>query len=186
MTSVTLKARRLAAANSKWKVYLDHLVDDRGNEVLDYLTLGPCHPRTDHVTGVAVLPILDDQFLLIRSYRHARGTDLWEVPRGFMDAGETAAGAALRELTEETGLHCALIDLVPLGHYAPEPSTIAARGALFAATRCTGTPRQATDELGLGHPERVSRSRMDELIVSGDIEDAGTLIVYYRYSALRR
>ncbi len=51
MTDVTVKGRRLAAANSKWKVYFDHIVDRRGNEVLDYLVLDPCVPRADHVAG---------------------------------------------------------------------------------------------------------------------------------------
>jgi ADP-ribose pyrophosphatase len=184
MSSVTLKGRRIAAANTKWKVHLDHLVDERGNEVEDYLSLAPSESRPNQVTGVAVLPVLDDGFLLIRSYRHALGTELWEVPRGFCDTGETAAQAALRELTEETGLVCAPADLVMLGHYAPEASTIGGRGALFAATRCVGPPRQATDELGLGRLEFVTRPRMEALIATGEIEDAGTLIVYYRFRAL--
>ena len=56
------------------------------------------------VTGVDVLPVLGDKLLLLRVYRHPIARELWEVPRGFIDANETAADAALRELTEETGL----------------------------------------------------------------------------------
>ena len=36
---VVLKERRLAAQNSRWRVYYDHLVDDGGNEVKDYLVV---------------------------------------------------------------------------------------------------------------------------------------------------
>ena len=103
------------------------------------------------------------------------------MPRGFIDKDETPADAALRELREETGLCCALPDLVPLGFYAPEPSTLAARGAVFAATRCEGIPRPPTDEIGLEAIEVVSREEMEGLIFNGGIEDAGTLIAYFRF-----
>jgi ADP-ribose pyrophosphatase len=183
MSRVTVTDRRLAAANSKWKVYLEAVGDARGNAVPDYLVIEGLHPRADQVTGVAVLPVVADGFVLVRCYRHALRREMWEVPRGFLDAGETFAAAALRELAEETGLTCAPEDLLPLGHYAPEPSTFAARGALFAARRCVGAPRPAADEMGLEETCVIARARMAEMVANGEIEEAGTLIAYYRYCA---
>lgn len=185
MTGVVLKHRRLTAANSRWQVYYDHIADAQGNEVRDYLVVEGYNPRADRVTGVAVLPILGSAILLIRAYRHPLGRELWEVPRGFIDAQETPTEAALRELAEEAGLCCAPADLVPLGHYAPEPGTMAACGALFAALRCTGTPRRAMDELGLGSFALKSFDEVAALVAAGDIVDAGTLIVYYRFRELQ-
>jgi ADP-ribose pyrophosphatase len=183
---VSLKNRRLAAENSKWRVYLDHIADAGGNEVSDYLVVAGRHPSPGNVTGVAVLPVVDGNFLLLRSYRHALGREIWELPRGFIDEDETPTAAALRELGEETNLRCAPEDLVPLGYYAPEPATMAARGALFAARRCEGTPKRAVDEVGLGQLHIFKPAAMADLIASGEIEDAGTLIAYYRYSAMAR
>lgn len=186
MTGVVLKKRRPAAQNSRWRVYYDHLVDDKGNEVEDYLVIEGQRPRADRVTGVDVLPVLDDKLLLIRVYRHPLGRELWEVPRGFIDEGETAAEAALRELTEETGLNCAPRDLVALGTYAPEPGAMAAYGALFAAMRCAGTPRRPDDELGLGVFALFDRKEIAELIAAGEIAHSGTLLLYYRFCELQR
>jgi 8-oxo-dGTP pyrophosphatase MutT (NUDIX family) len=186
LTNIVVKSRRLAAANSHWRVYYDHLVDDRGNEVSDYLSVeGDC-PRADRVAGVEVLPVLGDKLLLLRVYRHPLGRDLWEVPRGFIDANETAADAALRELYEETGLHCAPGDLLALGMYAPEPSTMAVFGAQFAATRCQGTPRRPNDEIGIGAFALLDPKQVAELIVAGEIAHSGTLLLYYRYCELQR
>ena len=101
----------------------------------------------------------------------------------FIDPGENATAAALRELTEETGLRCAPDNLISLGLYTPEPGTMAVRAALFAATHCEGFARQADNELGLESIHLITRAKMAELITNGEIEDAGTLIAYYRYCA---
>ena len=43
------------------------------------------------------------QILLEKQYRHAAGGDLWELPAGKIDGGESALAAGKRELLEETG-----------------------------------------------------------------------------------
>ena len=133
MTHYTTRTRTLAAANSKWRVFLDDLTDGRGNEVPDYMVIDAQESKPDRITGVVVLPLTDAGFVVLRCYRHALGRELREVPRGFIDKDETPSDAALRELREETGLCCAPSDLIPLGFYAPEPGTFAARGAVFAS-----------------------------------------------------
>ena len=185
VAGITLKQRRLAVANSKWQIFLDHIVDEHGNEVADYLVVESPHAAANRVAGIALLAEVEGRVILLRSYRHALGTTIWDLPRGFIDAGETPESAALRELTEETGLRCAPENLLPLGRYAPDPGTMAARAALFAATHCEGTVRQARDELGLESLHLMTPEKMGELIVGGEIEDAGTLIAYYRYCALQ-
>lgn len=183
---IDVKNRRLVAQNSKWKVYFDHLSDGHGNEVPDYMVIEGRHALAKQVTGIAVLPVFEDRFVLIRSYRHALRSELWEVPRGFVDAGESAPEAALRELTEETGLSCEPANLDPLGFYAPEASTMAARGALFAATECRGVLRVPNDEMGLIDIRSFSGEELTNHAATGEIEDAGTLIAYYRFLSLLR
>jgi ADP-ribose pyrophosphatase len=60
-----------------------------------------------HQGSVVVLVVDDDaresRVLLARQYRHAAGKNLWELPAGRIDEGETELEAAKRELLEETG-----------------------------------------------------------------------------------
>ncbi|MBV9556520.1 MAG: NUDIX hydrolase [Pseudolabrys sp.] len=180
---MTVKSRRLAVSNGRWDIYLDHVIDGQGNEVPDFVVVQSPAAAPGDVAGVAVLPITGGRYVLMRSYRHALGATLWDLPHGFIDAGETAEQAALRELTEETGLTCAPENLISLGTFAPDAGTMRARAALFAATHCEGQLRKANDELGLESLHLIDSATIDQLVANGEIEDAGTLIAYYRYRA---
>lgn len=57
-----------------------------------------------HPPSVVILAIEDDgRVVLIRQYRPALGRDLWEVPAGSIDEGESLEAAAARECEEEIG-----------------------------------------------------------------------------------
>ncbi len=61
-----------------------------------------------------------DSVLLIRRGAPPREGQ-WSIPGGRIEAGETAAAAALRELREETGVEAELLGLVDVVDYiAPE------------------------------------------------------------------
>jgi ADP-ribose pyrophosphatase len=86
----------------------------RTGEAHDYF-----HIRaTDWVNVVAVTP--EDKLVLVRQERHGTESFTLELPGGMVDAGETPAEAALRELREETGYSGTLAE--PLGFVHPNPA----------------------------------------------------------------
>jgi 8-oxo-dGTP diphosphatase len=56
--------------------------------------------------------VVEDGRLLLISRGRAPGAGLWSVPGGRVEAGETLAGAVVRELAEETGVAGFCEDLV--------------------------------------------------------------------------
>jgi ADP-ribose pyrophosphatase len=183
---VHLKRRRLACRNTRFDIFFDHVADQRGAEVENYLVVTPHSLRPDGLAGITVLPVLEDGIVLLESYRHAIGATTLEAARGFIDAGETPAQAAVRELEEEAGLICAPDRLVALGFCAPEAGMIQARVALFAALDCRpAAGARDPEEIGLGHRVHFPFDRLQALRRAMVLEDVTTVIALERYLMLR-
>ena len=73
-----------------------------------------------HPPSVVLIPMTDaGHVILVRQYRHSVRRDLWELPAGSLDPGESADAAAKRECEEEIGLVPHRVDT--LGSLYPTP-----------------------------------------------------------------
>lgn len=173
-------ARRTALENRVWRVDLDHFVDANGAEVRDYLVISARGHAAGTAGGVAVLPVLPDgRIVLLRNWRPAVEAWSWEVPKGFVEPGESAADAARRELVEETGLAGALESL---GSIWSEPAALATHADLFIANGCVPAPGREPQsaELGLGRPQTMTADEARALAASGAMRDAVSLLLLAR------
>jgi ADP-ribose pyrophosphatase YjhB (NUDIX family) len=64
--------------------------------------------------GVAGVVISDDGRWLVVKKRYGGLKGNWSLPAGFVDEGETADQAVLREVKEETGVECTITGLLGL------------------------------------------------------------------------
>lgn len=179
-----MHGRRRVCENSKNEVFFDHIEWVGGETVQDYMVVAPKVKDNDLVTGVSVLPVMQGKFGLIRVYRHPLRDYVWEVPRGFVDEGESALTSALRELDEETGLTCNAEDMRSMGMIAPEAGTMAARIRLFAALNCVQGRPFVAEEFGHQELRFFDASEMASMAANSEIQDPGTLVAYFRLLAL--
>lgn len=127
----------------------------------------------EHPGATAIVPFIDtDHILMLRQYRHAIKTSLWEIPAGTLDPQEAELACAQRELTEETGYRAT--GWQKLGEIVPVPGYSNERIHMYLATELT------KDEQNLDEDEiiEVHQFAFDEAIAMirrGEIQDAKTI-----------
>jgi len=182
MTDVyTVRERKTVCETKLFSVFTDELVDVVDDVIApDYLVVAPKHRTQEGITGIVVVPFVGDKVGLVRVFRHAVAQSGWEVPRGFVDQGETTEAAALRELEEEAGLSCNHENLLAMGCIAPDPGILDARIRCFAAMDCTLSGKEREEEFGHREFRLFARLEIEQLIRDGDIQDSVSLAAYYR------
>ena len=130
-----------------------------------------------HPGASAVVPFLSDpagedpQIMLLRQYRYAAGTFLYEIPAGRLDPGEDPADCARRELIEETG--CTAERVEHLFTFFTTPGFTDERIHVFMAVGLkNGVTAHEKDEFI--EIETMPLSRALELIQRGEIRDGKT------------
>jgi ADP-ribose pyrophosphatase len=132
-----------------------------------------------HPGASAVVPFLSDpsgedpQVLLIRQYRYAAESYLYEIPAGRLNAEENPRDCALRELKEETG--CSAERMDELFTMYTTPGFTDEKIHLFMATGLTfGETKHEADEFLELQPMPLSRAL--QMIEAGEIQDSKTAL----------
>ncbi|MBW2145808.1 MAG: NUDIX hydrolase [Deltaproteobacteria bacterium] len=110
----------------------------------------------------------DGRFVLIRQYRHAAGSVLWEAPAGKLLPGEEPDAGAKRELQEETGYRAEQWQRLFAGYIAPGIST--EWMSFFLARRLTrGSSHPDVDECI--QVQEVPMDNVRDMLNRGEIRD---------------
>ena len=178
---IALLSRTVVFENTVFSVFADHIADNSGHQVERYLSVLPKCLVDDTIAGVAVIPVANEKIGLIRIFRHPVGRWSWEAVKGHVDPDEEVLAAAVRELREEAGFSVLPEALLDLGFTAPEAGVIKARTRLFAVDVNQSAAAVVEGELGHGEMVFYSRGELEGLIADGEIEDASTLVLLFKY-----
>ncbi len=125
-----------------------------------------------HPGAVCVIPVTDDgQIIFVNQFRYALDRVTLEVPAGKLEKGEDPMEAALRELSEETGITAGRIE--PLGALYTSPALIDEIIYMYIATDLS-QGEQHLDEDEFVNAVKIPLAEAVDMVMNGKILDAKT------------
>ena len=127
-----------------------------------------------HFGSAVIVPVFDDgTVVLVKLYRHPAVRYLLEAPAGTLADRERPEVGAARELQEELGLVAERLE--KLSEFFVSPGFLAEKMWVYLATGLT-EGKQFLDEDEILEIVRLPISEALEMITSGEIQDAKTII----------
>jgi ADP-ribose pyrophosphatase len=128
--------------------------------------------------GSAVMLAVDDEdrVLLVKQFRLPAERELWELPAGRLDPGETAEEAGKRELREETGYSAA--QWTSLATFWASPGYVDEKMTIFLARQLNEGEKEPMEDERI-EIAWVGQEELGQMIRRGEILDAKTLVGYF-------
>jgi ADP-ribose pyrophosphatase len=167
---------KLTSSKEVYSCRLFRVTEDEASDGTGY----EIHRSIVRHRGSAVMMAVDerDRILLVRQYRLPAQSNMWEIPAGSKDPGESGLVTAKRELKEETGYTADNWRL--LVSFYPSPGFVEEKMELYLATGLTaGEPTPMDDERI--EARWFTPDEIDRMILVGEIEDGKTLIGYLHW-----
>lgn len=130
-----------------------------------------------HPGAVAVVPLIDDEIILVSQYRSALDAFLLEIPAGLRDVeDEPPIETAQRELIEEIGMRAGT--LTPLAAVHNSAGFCDEQIHIFIGTELVEVEREMTDSPEEHAMEilRIPLTEAHDMITAGQLTDAKTII----------
>ena len=130
-----------------------------------------------HPGAVAVVPVIEDDIILVRQYRSALDAFLLEIPAGLRDVeGEPPVETAQRELIEEIGMQAGTLS--PLAVVHNSAGFCDEQIHIFIGTDLVEVERQVTSSPEEQQMEilRMPLAEAYAMIATGELTDAKTII----------
>ena len=117
--------------------------------------------------SVCIIPVIEDQVVVIEQYRYTLDKWLLEFPAGAVDDGESSEEAAKRELKEETGYISE--KLIYLGEYYMNQGISSAKCDLFFA-KCIDKKEECREKTEFIKTKLIPINQFQELIFSNQFK----------------
>jgi len=180
LPSPRVLSKSFSCGNGLLSVFKCEVLSYDSSVISDYMIVSSKLPRESIITGVIVAAVVDKKIPLINVFRYPLNEWVWELPRGFIDAGELSVDAAVRELEEETGIVSRKENFVDLGVVAPEGGVLAAKNHIFATKKCIQNEKPSQPDDGHGEIKYFEVDELFEMIHDQRIVDSNTLVALYR------
>ncbi|MCR4405134.1 MAG: NUDIX hydrolase [Candidatus Acetothermia bacterium] len=137
---------------------------------------GQIHERevVRHPGAVAIVSLLGERVLLVRQYRAPVGKELWELPAGTLEPGESPLECAKRELEEETGYLAR--EWRKLAEFYTTPGFCDERMVLFLAKGLEPAAGRKPAEDESIELREFTLAEVERLLRRGELEDAKTIV----------
>ena len=147
--------------DGRWSLHLDTIELANGTKKET--------PRIDHPGSVVMVPIIGDQVVMLRQYRHALGQTILELPAGTLERGEVPLPAAQRELREETGYRAD--QLILLSQLWPAPGSTNELMNTYLATGLSADPLEMDDDEVI-ETVLMPLTQLVDMALTGQLADA--------------
>jgi ADP-ribose pyrophosphatase len=128
----------------------------------------------EHRGAVAVVALTEKrEVVLVRQYRRPANAELWEVPAGIPEKGETGEVAAKRELEEETGFKAKKVRKLCQAYASPGYSSEVIKYYLAQGLAKTS---QDLDDDELVEARAFPLFKLLSMVQSGKIKDNKTIL----------
>lgn len=127
----------------------------------------------EHSGGSAIYCEIDGKILLVKQYRYPYEKEIWEIPAGKLNVGESPEQTAIRELEEEGGIVAErvekMFDVYPTPAYTNEVIRIYRAVGLIKS-------KQHLDDDEFLHIQWIDKEQVVKMIYDGEINDSKTII----------
>ena len=155
------------------------------NEFLKIEMINPNYPFIHSIKGGAIVVPYDKDGNIYLLYRNRINIgEGYELPRGFIEKGESYEIGALRELKEETGME--VTNVTSLGYLQPDTGITNNKIQIYAVLVEKHKDYSYSDEDGGENYKikRVDKKNLKKLIANGNIFCGLTLSALQKYDAI--
>ena len=130
-----------------------------------------------HKPAVAMLAEdADGGIFLVKQYRHAIDKEIYEIPAGLVEDGESAEETAARELQEEIGRRPGRLEKIAELYSSPGFTT--EKITMFYASELSDSKLPEDDDEYI-KVRKFSPAELDAFVADGGVKDGKTLAAYY-------